>query len=171
MRKKHTLQNPLKLSSQLACYYPALSSILCLRHETNNRLPQNKIFVLCSFHMLYTTFIMEYIYLENLHFNSMAILVVTFAGSLAPSFSFVGLLFICFSAVYLFRSPIFRLWMGFVHSVCVRARVLYALRLEKRAMRWLALIRSLCECEKPVFDLIKFILKFVAHRFRKQYWL
>lgn len=37
-------------------------------------------FVLCSFHMLYTMFIMEYIYFENLHFDSMAILVARSPG-------------------------------------------------------------------------------------------
>ena len=137
-RERQMLPNPLKLSSLLACHtlFPTFPlsrtfsatarSCMILRHEANKRLPQNKIFVLCPFHMLYTMFIMEYIYLENLHFNSMAILVVTFSGSLTLWVA----LHLFFRRVSISLANIST--MGFVHTqcTCVRARVLYALRLE-----------------------------------------
>lgn len=109
--------------------------MLILRREANNSYHKIKFRSLRSFHMLYTMFIMEYIYFENLHLQSMAILGISV---------YIQIHIFCTDA---------RLWMDIVRAVATVCEcVCVSLR-----------------CEKPVFDLIKFILKFVAHRFRKQY--
>lgn len=177
------LTNPIKLSSLLASHTRCLSlflSICCccsrahsmpssnmvLRHEANKRLPQNKIRSLLISHVIHNVYNGIHIFRKftfQLNGNIGCAHAISLFLPLAWRLTSPSVL----RRVYLFLSPIFGIWMGF-GTVCAYACI--EARLCQRAS-WLALFRSLsvCGCEKPVFHLIKFILKFVAHRFRKQY--